>query len=78
MSMRSTLRTAFAMKIGALSDIVETDFGFHLIEVTDRKEGKPTKYEDCLDEVRDSCKEELRQELLKEQRKKAKIEITLP
>ena len=46
------------MKVGEVSDIVETDFGLHLILVTERTEGKPSKYEQCVDEVRDSYSEE--------------------
>jgi parvulin-like peptidyl-prolyl isomerase len=71
-------QAAFTMKVGELSQIVETGFGLHLIQLTDRKEGKPSRYEDCVDEIRALLKEESRQDLLKAERKKAKIEITIP
>ncbi|MCE9532971.1 MAG: peptidyl-prolyl cis-trans isomerase, partial [Planctomycetes bacterium] len=71
-------KVAFGMKIGELSDVVETDFGMHLIKVTDRTEGKPTKYEQCVEDVRDSYAEELRVALLNQLRKKSKVEVTLP
>lgn len=33
---------AFAMKVGDISDIVETQFGYHIIKLTDKKEPKTT------------------------------------
>jgi peptidyl-prolyl cis-trans isomerase C len=71
-------RTAFSMKVGEISDVVDTDYGCHLIKVTERTDPIPSKYEQCADEVRDAYSEELRVNLLKELRKKAKVEITLP
>lgn len=71
-------KVAFAMKAGEVSDVVETDFGLHLIKVTERKEGTPSKFEQCLEDVRDSYAEELRIALLNQLRKKANVEVTLP
>lgn len=71
-------KAAFALKIGEISEVVETEFGMHLIKVTERNEGKPTKYEQVAEDVRDIYAEELRTALLNQLRKKAKVEITLP
>lgn len=71
-------RTAFAMKVGDISDVVETDFGLHLIKVTEHHEGKPSKYEQVVEEVHDSYAEEVRLSLLSQLRKQSKIEVTLP
>jgi len=57
-------KAAFAMKVGDLSDIVTTDFGLHLILVTDRKPGTATTFEQVADEVRECVLEELRQTTL--------------
>jgi peptidyl-prolyl cis-trans isomerase C len=71
-------KAAYALKVGDVSDIVTTDFGLHLIKVTDRKPGKPSDFEKIKDEVRDFYVEELRQNLLMQERKNAKIEINTP
>jgi parvulin-like peptidyl-prolyl isomerase len=70
-------KAAFALPVNQVSDIVTTDFGVHLIFVTDRKAGTPTEYEKIKDEVRDSCSEELRQKLIMDLRKAAKVEVNL-
>jgi parvulin-like peptidyl-prolyl isomerase len=70
-------RAAFAMKVGEVSDVVETEAGYHLIWVTDRKPGKPTRYEEAAPDVRECFEAEFKQNLLTELRKKAKIEIKL-
>jgi parvulin-like peptidyl-prolyl isomerase len=71
----SFARTAFALPVGGVSDVVETDQGYHLIWVTDRKPGKPAKFDDVAAEVRECFEADLKQNLLTELRKKAKIEI---
>lgn len=67
-------KTAFALPVGGVSDVVETDQGYHLIWVTDRKPGKAVKYEDVAAEVRECYEAELKQILVAELRKTAKIQ----
>jgi peptidyl-prolyl cis-trans isomerase C len=71
-------RAAFSLKLGEVSDIVESESGLHLIWLTDRKPGKPARYEDTADDVRECFDAELKQNLVAELRKKAKIEVKLP
>jgi parvulin-like peptidyl-prolyl isomerase len=72
-------KAAFAMKKGDVSDIVVTDFGLHLIKVTDRTPGEATTYDSVKDSVRDVMAQdmELYQSILAQQRKAAKIEVHL-
>jgi len=71
-------KEAFVMKVGDLSDVVETDFGYHLIKVTERTDGKPATYEQSAEDVRDCYAEELRVALLNQLRKKSKVQVSLP
>jgi peptidyl-prolyl cis-trans isomerase C len=71
-------RAAFSMKVGDVSDVVQTSYGLHIIKVTERKPGEPSDYAKIKDDVREFCTEETRQSILSEQRRVAKIEITLP
>jgi peptidyl-prolyl cis-trans isomerase C len=71
-------RVAFALPVGQVSDIVQTDYGLHLIKVTERKPGQPSDYNKIKDEVREIYVEDLRQAILNQERKAAKVEINLP
>jgi peptidyl-prolyl cis-trans isomerase C len=71
-------RTAFALKVGEISEVVQTDFGFHLVKVTERKPGQPANFEAVKEEVRESFVEELRLGVLNKERKEARIEVFLP
>ena len=63
---------AFALKKGDVSDVVKTDFGYHIIKVTDIK--TPT-FDEVKETVKQNMIEEKGQLLVKELREKAKIDI---
>jgi peptidyl-prolyl cis-trans isomerase C len=71
-------RAASALKVGEVSDVVQTSYGLHLIKVTERRPGKPTDYAAVHDQVRDAFIRELREDLIDRQRRTAKIEILVP
>lgn len=71
-------KAAYGMEVNQISDVVPTDFGLHLILVTEKKPGQPSDYEKIKDAVREFYIEEMIQSLLAEQRKKSKIVTSLP
>jgi peptidyl-prolyl cis-trans isomerase C len=71
-------RAAFALRVGEVSDVVQSDYGFHLIKVTDRKVGQPSEYTRVRDEVRENYAMELWHSLLLTQRRQAQIQTYLP
>jgi peptidyl-prolyl cis-trans isomerase C len=75
----SIAKVAFSLPQGGVSDVVETEFGLHLIKVTERKAGeKPSDFEKIKDAVRDLCSAELQLAVMQELRQSAKIEVNLP
>jgi parvulin-like peptidyl-prolyl isomerase len=74
------VRAAFAMKINEVSDIIETEMGYHIIKVTERKEGQPSRFEDVKDMARDLKAQEdgVVDNLLRQLRQGARIEVLVP
>lgn len=68
---------AFAIEVGKVSDPVKTEFGYHLIKVTDHATPKDVSFSEVKDKVRNELVGIEMSNLVRELREKAKVEITL-
>jgi peptidyl-prolyl cis-trans isomerase C len=70
-------KAAFALKVNEISGVVATDYGYHIIKVTERSAAKPSTYEAVKEAVREIWSQdvELYQRMIAEQRKTSKIEV---
>jgi peptidyl-prolyl cis-trans isomerase C len=69
---------AFALKVGDVSEPVKTQFGYHIITVTDRTEATPQSFDEARDDIRRTLISEYVESLLDDLQHKAKIEIKNP
>ena len=72
---------ALRLKVGQVSEIIQTEFGFHILKLLDRKGGDPVPYEEVKESVRMDYltrkKEKAVQAYIESLREKAVIEIRL-
>ena len=71
-------KVAFELKPFQMSDVVATEFGYHLILVTDRKPGTPKKFEDpsVKEDVKVLFAMRLREAVIAQMKPRAQITIT--
>jgi len=44
-------KAAFELEVGEISDVVETEYGYHLIKVTDHKDARAVSFEQAKDKI---------------------------
>jgi peptidyl-prolyl cis-trans isomerase C len=71
-------KAAFALKVGEISEPVDSDYGVHLVQATERKAGTATAFDQVADLVRECYAEDVRQGLVGLLRKQASIQVTVP
>ncbi len=72
-------QVAFALEAGSYSDEpVQTQFGWHVIKVEDRRQGAPARFEEVEEQLREEASREVVNAVLGELRENATIDVVDP
>jgi peptidyl-prolyl cis-trans isomerase C len=59
-------RAAFALQVGEISAVVKTQYGYHIITVTERKEGERRPFDQVKEQIRSTLRNKLLQDQVRE------------
>ena len=59
-------RVAFSLKAGEISEVVKTQYGYHVILVTERKEGERRPFDQVKEQIRSTLKNKLLQDRVRD------------
>jgi parvulin-like peptidyl-prolyl isomerase len=74
-------KAACALPVGGISDLIESEFGYHIIQVTEKKASRKLKYDDIKTDlagiIYQKKSRDRYEEYINELKKKADVKITL-